>query len=395
VADYLDFEIEDDPDVLAQLGYDEMASRLPGWDPIPGEIDTVLIQAVARIASQVRASAGIVPVGIFRYLSSQIGLLPISSQPAHATTTITATDTAGHLIPAGTQFAITNGAGELRTFETILDATIPPAASTVALVTMQSSEDGVYDNGIVSGTTLAPIDSLGFIASAVLTQTTFGGVDVEDDQAFLARMNRRFQLMSVAPVLAVDFAAMALDVLPVGCRAVAVDDTSYIAGSYSSPVAKSIVVFAVDATGAQISAPQKAAVLAYLNSLREANFSIYMGDTTYTQVSVKFVAHALPGYVAATVQAAALAAVTAYISPANWATPAFEALSGMTMAEGWNLLRLGELYQVINDVEGIAYVDSVNLVAGASAPTTQTADVTIFTPLFSLATPGSVTGTVT
>lgn len=394
MADYLDFEIEDDPDVLAQLGYDEMQSRIPGWDPIPGEIDTVLIQAVARIASQVRASAGIVPVGIYRYLSAQIGLQPILSQPAHATATITVQDTLGHLIPAGTQFSVTNGAGELRTFQTTLDVTIPPASSTATLQQVESTQDGVYDNGIVSGAALAPIDSLGFITGAVLTQTTFGGVDVEDDQAFLERMNRRFQLMSASPVLAADYAAMALDVLPTGCRAVAFDDYSYISGSYSTPVAKSIVIFAVDASGAQISAPQKAAVIAYLNSLREANFVVYMGDTTFTQVSVKFVAHCLPGYVAATVQAAAIAAVTAYISPSTWATPSFESLTNMTIGEGWNLLRLGELYQVLNDVEGIAYVDSVNLVAGASAPTTQTADVTIFSPIFSLATPGSVTGTV-
>lgn len=376
MTDYLDFQIETDAEVIAQLGYDEMASRIPGWDPIPGELDTALIQACARIASQVRASAGIVPVGIFRYLSAQFGLTPRAGVASLVTTTWTFSDLLNHTIPAGTQVAVNPGDGsDLRTFELVSDLVESNGDGLQTGVVLQSVDLGVDNNDIPSGAAVALIDALPYVLTIVTTVDSYNGVQAETDAEFLERIVRRFALQSAAPILPGDFSALALDILTLGSRAIAIDGYDLVANTTGN--ARTITVFALDVAGAAHSAPTKAAVVAYLAALREVNWLIYCGDPVFFPVSVKWTAHAIPGFVPATVNAAIVAAVTAYLSPANWGRPALETLTNWTLLEGYDKVRLGELYQVINAVEGVAYVDTLFLKAGTVAPTVEVADITL------------------
>jgi hypothetical protein len=392
---YLDFDIETDVDTIAQLAYDEMASRISGWDPIVGEIDTAIIQAVARVAAQVRASAGIVPVGVFRYLATQFGMTPILALPATGLATITALDTLGHTLPAGAQFTITDASGDDQAFQTVSDAVLTAGVSVLANVPITAVTPGVDGNSMPYPGVLEPVDAIAWLSAAATQITsTSGGLDAETDDEFLDRLVTKYLVMSATPILPIDFAIMALDVLPVGSRTYALD--GYDAVALTSANARTITVFAVDQNGNALSSPTAAAVVAYLAANREVNWLVYCSPPAFAAISVKFTAHALPGYTASLVLADAIAAVTSYLTAKNWGVPTVQTPNNWTLAEGYDKVRLGELYQVLNAVNGLAYVDTLFLKAGAVAPTTEILDVVLAAGVIpTLPTPGSITGTVT
>lgn len=393
MTDYLDFDIATDPETLAQLGFDEMQSRIPGWDPIVGEIDTVLIQANALIASQVRASAGIVPIGVFRYLATQFGLTPRTGIASAIIVNFLWNDTAAHVVPAGTQFSVDAGGGDLRTFQLPADLVVTTGmAGATNNVTLTSVDLAKDNNDILTGANVLPIDAITYFANAITVVDSYGGQQSETDADFFQRIIRRFQLQSAAPILPQDFAALALDIIEIGGRAIAID--GYDAIALTSGNARTVTIFGLDAAGAALSSTVKGNVTAYVGGLREINWNIYAADPVFFQVSVKFTAHAVPGYSTSVVQAAAIAAITAYLSPVNWGKPAVETVTNWTLLEGYDKVRLGELYEVLNNVEGIAYVDTLFLKAGAVAPTTEVADISLTGGPVVVPTPGSITGTV-
>lgn len=394
MPDYLDFEIETDPDVIAQLGFDEMASRIPGWDPIVGEIDTALIQACARIASQVRASASIVPIGVFRYLADQFGLVPRTGIPWVIVVNILADDTLAHTIAAGALWSIDVGGGDLRTFTNPLPVVFPAGPGEVDNVIL-NSVDLTQDNSDVLAPMIANIIDTGtypYVLNATVTVDAFSGQQAETDDEFFQRLIRRFALNTAAPILPQDFAALALDIAPIGSRAIAIDGYDAIALTSNNP--RTVTIVPMDRTGSPLSTTMKSDILAYVAGLREANWNVYVIDPVFFQVSVKWTAHAIPGFATATVNAAIVAAVNAYLSGAQWGLPAIETYSNWTLLEGWDKVRLGEMYEVVNAVEGVAYVDTLNLKAGAVAPTTEVADITLTGGPVVVPTPGSVAGTV-
>lgn len=378
MTQYLDFLIETDPDTVAQLGYDEMASRIPGWSPIVGEIDTALIQACALIASQVRASAGIVPIGVFRYVASQFGLTPRLGTAWAVVVNFLWNDTAAHVIPAGTQWAIDAGGGDLRTFQNPADIVITTGMAGETDNVTLISVDLAQDNSDVLATGLSnvqPIDAITFFANGLVTVDAFGGQQSETDEQFFDRVIRRFQVQSAAPILPQDFATLALDILAIGGRAIAIDGYDAVALTSGNP--RTVTVVVLDPAGAPVSTTAKTDVAIYLASLREINWNIYVIDPVFFNVSVKYTAHAVPGYIPSQVQTAANAALNAYVNPKVWGTPQVPTATNWTLLEGWDKVRLGELYQVLNDVEGIAYVDTLFLKAGAVLPTTEVADVSL------------------
>lgn len=390
MTEYLDFQIETDPEVIAQLGYDEMASRIPGWDPIAGEIDTALIQANARIASQVRASAGIVPISVFRYIAAQFGLTPRAGTPWQIVATLTWSDTDPHTLPAGTQFAVDVGGGDLRTFELVFDVVENDGDGDYFNAQLQSVDLTQDNSDVLSTMLMQPIELLDEFLVGTVTVDSFGGQQSETDDEFFQRLIRRFALNSTAPILPADFANLALDVAPIGSRAIAIDGWDAVAATANN--ARTVTIFGVNQEGSFWSPTLKAEVLSYVAALREINWNIYVADPVLFIASAKFDGKAIPGYVPADVLAAGLQALRDYIHPKNWGKPAVETLGNWTLLEGWDKLRLGELYEVLNNVDGMAYLNSVNLLAGASAPAAQVADVTLTGGPVILATYGSVTG---
>jgi hypothetical protein len=390
VTDYIDLGIETDPEVIAQLGFDEMNSRIPGWDRIVGEIDTALIQANARIAAQVRASAGIVPVTVFRYLASQFGLAPRAGAPWKIVANILYEDILNHTMPAGTLFAVDAGGGDLRTFALTYDVVESDGDGESTNVQLQSVDLAQDNSDVLAGMLFQAIDALPYFTGGTVTVDAFGGQQSETDDEYFQRLIRRFALNTAAPILPQDFANLALDIAPIGSRAIAVDGYDAVALTSNNP--RTVTVLCVDSGGNMLSPTMKADILAYIGSKRELNWNIYVADPVLFTISAKFDGKAIPGYAPADVLAAGLQTLRDYLHPKTWGTPAITTFGNLTMLEGWDKVRLGELYEVLNNVDGMAYLNSVNLVAGASAPVAQVADVSLSGGPVVLATFGSITG---
>lgn len=125
---------------------------------------------------------------------------------------------------------------------------------------------------------------------------------------------------------------------------------------------RAVTVSLIDAQGNPVSGTIKTAVLSYLQSLRETNFLIELMDPTYTAVAVDFTFTAYPGYDNATVQSAAVDAVTAYLSPATWGTDPSD-----TTGTSWlndPVVRINEVIALLNGVAGLRYVNTITLNGG-------------------------------
>lgn len=162
--------------------------------------------------------------------------------------------------------------------------------------------------------------------------------------------------------------------------------TTARAGIASTPAsAASLTVVPIDDAGQPVPSGVLAEVMAMLAASREQGFLFTSATPTYAPVNVSCVGTAYVGFDAASVQAAVISAVTAYLSPANWGVPAFG--DQRTWIQK-TTVRHGELYAVINGVPGLDEVTSllVNSVSDA--------DVSL-SGLAPLPTPGVISATVT
>ena len=220
---YQRFPIETDPDALAQDSYQLLSDKTAGvWQPADGNLDTWLIEATARQAAEVRDVAADVPDTIFMtYGQTLVNLPPFQATSAQAVLDVTLRDQAAYLIPAGTTFGVDDLAGTPHAFALQEDVSIPastsgPATPVVELVAF-ALEPGSDANAIDPRAGNAYLlDAITAIQSVTLSETTSGGNDGESDQDYMNRLAETLQLLTPRPVLAVDYAKLALQVPGVG-----------------------------------------------------------------------------------------------------------------------------------------------------------------------------------
>jgi hypothetical protein len=150
-----------------------------------------------------------------------------------------------------------------------------------------------------------------------------------------------------------------------------------------------ITVGACDVNGNAVSAAEQAALILYLQARREVNFLVFVIGPTQNEIDVTWQAIALSGYDAAAVQAAGDAALTAYLSAANWA-------GGLASPPFWNATQTTVRYLsvagVLEAVPGIAYVTSLTI--GPHGGSMGAVDLAL-SGVAPLAAVGTITGSVT
>lgn len=157
---------------------------------------------------------------------------------------------------------------------------------------------------------------------------------------------------------------------------------------------RTVAVAVVEADGTTVTAEIKDQVRTYLESLRETNFAAPVIDPTYTAIDVTWAGKARVGWDPADVQARGNAALAAYLDPALFGNPD-DGDPGTPGTLEWTIetvVRYGELYAVLNDVEGLDYVSTLTLRKGAGAFTEANVTLDGVAPL-PLA--GAIVGTVT
>lgn len=388
MAEYVALPVETSPDALATAALTYIADRVPGWAPAAGNLETILVEALASMVAEARTVASDVPPAIFRYFGKLVGVLPIESARASVGSTWTMVDNAGYTVRAGTYVGIRTAGDTLAAFRVEADVVVPPGSTTTAAgaVTLVAVEAGAAGSGLAGPGELQ--DALDYVAGIALVGTTAGGRDAESDDAYLDRLSDELRLMAPRPILAADFAVLARRT-PGVARALALDGYNPSNSTYTNE--RMIAVAVIDAAGLALSAGVKAAVDADLQSRREVNFIVNVIDPTYTAVWVSFTATAHAGSSTTAVRDAGVAALQAALGPARWGLPDYGDRP-LWLAE--TIVRRFELAAILDRVEGLHHVLTLTLKAGSAPAVGDTADITL-AGAAPLPTPGTITGTVT
>lgn len=388
-SEYISVPIDTDPQDILNDAYSFIQNVIPGWTPSDGHLDVWLLQSVASVASESRDVASEVTRSIFRWYGAYlIGLPPIDATAATSETTWTMIDSGGYTVPGGTQVAITDDYGNVIPFETMDDITVFPGSNVTAVgaVNIIASAPGADGNAIgTAGSNIELLDPLTFVDHIVLEAVTSGGQDAETDDDYLNRLSSTLQMLAPRPILPEDFSVFARNI-PGVWRATTLDGYNPTTATYNNPRTVSIAV--IDQDGNACSTSVKNAVLADLEARREVNFQIYVIDPTYTTIKVTATIQALSGWDITSVQADIEAALNSYLSPATWGTTQLDQRAWVNNVN----IRYLEISTVINNVNGVDYIASLTIGAGAGAM--GTADL-VMSGVAPLPQPGTMTITVT
>lgn len=365
---YITLPIEVDADTIAGDAIDYLKTNWEDWEPADGNLDAWLLNAFSLEAAQLRELASEVPSAIFRYYGDTlVNIPPVDAAPANGATTWTAKDNAGYTIPEGTQVGIRAAGDELIPFEVIQEVVIPPGSTATATgaVLIVATIPGADGTGLGStGSAVELIDPLDWVTNITLTLATSGGVDAEEDDAYLVRLAQQLTLLTPAPILPSDFAILARTVAGVH-RSTVLDGYNPADDTFNNP--RMVTVSVIDEAGNACAVGIKNAVQSLLDSSREVTFIVNMMDPTYTNIDVTFTFKTVTGYDPATTEADAEAAVSNYLSPANWGRDPFA--PNPTLDTTWvnvPTVRYLEIAQVINNVVGVDYITTLTMRYGAN-----------------------------
>lgn len=373
---YIEVAVESNPDSLIQETLEALIAGRPGFVPKEAHLEVWLLEVVSRMTAETRYMFNLVPDAIFRYFGkSLVSLAPVDGSPAEALTTWTMINSTGYTIPAGTRVAYRVAGDELVVFKTVENHVVAPGATSLAGVAIEALEVGTYANGLAASG-LELVDALAYVSSVVATTATSNGVDPEEDAEYLSRLKDEMRLLTPRFVLAADAEVLARRITGVH-RALGIDNYNPVGATYGNE--KMMTLAVVGADGLALSAPIKAEVEAYLESLRELNFVIHVVDPNYTTINVVFTVVVNSGFDLVDVDARTTQAVTDYLSPASWA-------GGDQDPPVWRnegAVRYLEVAEVLNRVEGVHYVSaltingsSANVTLTGVAPLTQVGTIT-------------------
>ncbi|MDW5597656.1 baseplate J/gp47 family protein [Conexibacter stalactiti] len=141
------------------------------------------------------------------------------------------------------------------------------------------------------------------------------------------------------------------------------------ATSFQTPVERTIAVAVVDDEGASPPPSVRQTVRAALESLREVNWTVSVIEPEYTDITVQFRAVTWPGYEPEPVRLAAVDAVVDYLSAKNWGRGRDGWEDGDVTWVDEPFVRYLEIAQVLNEVPGLRYVESVRIAKGSDTAT--------------------------
>ena len=395
MPEYINNPITTDPDELQQDAFDYLLVKWPNWEPNESNFEAWLIAALARMVAEARDVASDVPDTIFRALgASLLGLPAVAATAATVPATFVLGDTDGHTIPEGLLVAIYDADEEPVAFEVTADVIVPNGSSTTAAggVTLQAVNPGLDTTGLGgNGVTAEQIDVYQWISSITLTDQTLGGLDEEDQDDYMDRLSARLTLMTPRPILPKDFELLAKDIAVTNgytIRVLAIDGYNPVAVTTGNEKTIALILIE-DTTGVDVPAGLKTILVTELEALREVNFEVYTDDPDRTDVDVTYTAKCYSDADPVEVKATADGAVADYLSPANWGQPL------NAQERKWvfqDKVRMGELYAVLNAVEGLDYVETLTIGLSGGAQTAADHTLTGNAPI---AEPGVIVGTVT
>jgi len=238
-------------------------------------------------------------------------------------------------------------------------ATLPTANTTGSPATTQTAPGQVIlvaqqvgdgNNGLPPGP-ITLVDNLAFVSSIVSTAVSTGGVAAETQAAYLSRLSGDLALLAPRPIIPSDFSALARN-QPSVARATTLDGYNPAGGTSNN--SRMVTVACVDTAGNALSAGAQGAVSAALQAQREVNFVVNVVGPSYTSVDVSAQIVATRGANINTVQAAADAALAAFLNPATWGGPPPAWMNNTTV-------RYLSVAGLLADLPGVGYIQGIQL----------------------------------
>jgi hypothetical protein len=346
---FIDVPFTSDAATLRDQAKQRLADEWTGWQGNDGDLEVVVIEAVAPMAQNAVETAAKVPPAAFRTILSRLhGVDPLVGSPATTTVSMLFTDSDPHTVPAGFEIQIDGVA-----FATDTDAT---GTSSVTGVPVTATVVGQVGNDLV-GTTVAPAGGLAFLSDITVDAPTADGVDPESDEDYESRGSRELELQAKTLVTNRDYELMAIDTPGVG-RAVAVSDTA----------TRTMTVYAADTAGADLTAGKKTELLDAYEPLRLSNWTVAIGDPTHTTITVTADVTAEPGFDDADLQARISERLDEILDPAAFARP--RGSGDLGAPRDWDLdtkVRRNKLIAEIGNLDGVDRVDDLTITGSAGS----------------------------
>lgn len=371
---FLEYPFTDDPAAVTARILDNYRAALPGWVPAEGAPEVVLAEEIGREIADLLTLIVNVSDSIVTRLGTTVFQVPQLAGVKATTTATVQLARPGATIPAGFLFIARGADGADVGLQVPADVVVASAVSAVQ-VNLEALDVGTYANAIPAGD-LRPATGSDVVVSAVATTASAGGVDVESDSAYRDRLVATLSTLTRTPILPVDFAVRARDVIGV-TRALALD--GYDPLTRTSGVERTITLVPLDPYGLPVSTAVATTLRDTLDALREVNFQVSVSVPTYTRVQVTFSAVAKAGATPATVRDAMVARGLELLNPATWG-------GGDTSPPTWTLtptVRRNYLLAEMASVDGCAYVtaltvngDTVDVTLPGVAPLPAPSDAT-------------------
>jgi Baseplate J-like protein len=184
-----------------------MQAAYPGYNPAPTNPEVVQATGIAALMADVAQTGVVVPDAIFRQFGTLLFGIPyLFGASATASVQVTAVDTSGYTLPAGTD--LTLGAYG---FQTQSDLTIPNGTSTGTVTAIAVAPGSAY-NGATNPTSFVSV--INWVSSVTALGPASGGVDQESDTDYQNRLAALFTLITPRPITASDYATLALSFSP-------------------------------------------------------------------------------------------------------------------------------------------------------------------------------------
>lgn len=382
---YIEPDIGDDEGTIITDMTERVQAVFPNWLPVRGGLLYLLMSGLAFVIAEFYGRMRLIGETIFSvFLTKMAGIPANPATPSTATSTWTSS-TSSFTVPAGALVGIDDGAGSLVAFEVVADiSTTDGSAENVQLVSL---EVGEFTAGLTGPVTV--LDSLSFDPVVSLVGATQDGTDAEDPAAHRSRGSERLRLSSDDVILGDDAATMARQVAGVW-RAMVVDN--YDVDTDDDAAEGKIAVALQGFDGAAVSGPVEDEARELVESSTILNLSVGFTGPEAQAIDAKwdFVPH--DGWDPADVKARSEANVTAFLESKFW--------GGLPYGDEpvWRPVMVVHLYDVAQAIlatEGLDYIKTGTLQIRLSGGSWGTTDVTLGTKPWSIAEPGSVTGTAT
>lgn len=343
--------IDKDPQDVYENAILDLQSNFPEWIPREGQMEVLLLEALALQVAEAIFAINRLPDGISEVLLSLYGIERDNGQQPVADIRFEMSGTIGYTIPAGTQVRLNLDNGLEPIVFTTDSELIIDVDNSFGVVSATGDRYTSDANGTPVDTILEMMDSLVYVNYAKIDSPVTGGRPPENDIDYLNRGAQRFQRLSDTLVLPKHFEAAALEQDYVS-RAHALDNYDPAGDpDDNGPVGNDAghITVAVYGDNEFLSSDDKADLLALYEPGMLASLQVHLIDPVLTEIDVSATVAFDSDVDTGSVTEEIVLALQNYLNPMTW---------------NWDaVVRRNQLISIITNIPGVNFVSSLTVPA--------------------------------